>query len=92
MRLIIAIFNRDQILTDSGLLLCVNVERAPYLQQSSSIVAAWVSHCVNFYGGFAGGEITQIDRHIRLCITRGGPKYFVNGQAALSPYRLIGYT
>ena len=92
MRLIIALFRRDQILTASGLLLGVNAERAPYLQQSRSIVAAWMSQCVNFYGEFASGEITQIDRHGRLCLTRDGPKYFIKGKEALSPYRISGYT
>ena len=48
--------------------------------------------CVTFFGGFEIGGITQFDRHIRLCLTKNGPIYFIKGQEARSSYRLSGYT
>ena len=92
LRLITALFNRDQLLSASGLILGVNFERGPYLQRPCAIVAAWMSLCVDFFGRFENGEITQLDRHLRLCLTKNGPIYFIKGQEARSSYRLSGYT
>ena len=59
MRLITALFDRDQLLPASGLILGANVGRGPYLQRSCAIVAAWMSPCVDFFGGFENGKLRR---------------------------------
>merc|ERR1712112_67684 len=40
---------------------------------------------------FASGKVTSLDRHLRLCLTRNGPIYFIKGARGASDYRKCGY-
>ena len=73
LRLDIALFNRDHLVCASGSLVGKLTKRCAYLARAGNIVAAWMRECVDLCGEFPRGDIAQLDRHIRLCLTTVGP-------------------
>ena len=67
-----ALFNRDQVLRGDGLLLGRSRERGAYLERACEIIAKWMDDGGAYFDRFRQGRVAQIDRHIRLCLTKGG--------------------
>ena len=88
----IALCNRDQLVFASGSLVGKQIKRWTYLERAGHIVEAWMRDFGELCGKFPRGNITQLDRHRRLCLTTNGPIYPLIGQDPRAGYKKCGYT
>ena len=54
--------------------------------------ASWMRECGDLCEKLTQGRVAQLDRQLRLCLTREGPIYFIKGKESRSGYRRCGYT
>ena len=67
-----ALFNLDQVMHGDGLVIGRSRGRGSYLERSSSLIFNWMENGWVRFGRSRKSGIAKTDRHIRLCLARGG--------------------
>ena len=91
-QLAIAIFNRDHLVCASGSLVFNQIKRVAYLERAGRIVAVWMRDFGDLCEKSHLGNIAQLGRRLRLCLTTEGHMYFSICQEPRDGYRKRGYT
>ena len=87
-----ALYNRDQVISAFDMVTGRPPSGGRYLERASGQIATWINEDATSGDGILSGYVTQVDRHLSLCLTDAGPRYALKGSAALSGMRKRGYT